>query len=237
MEKSARCGFLHARLSPSQCQPTALGSAGPACPTRLLPAHRRKEAPHRANRPIEKSPALALECRGFFCFALMGGMPERHFRFPQQLPQKVENSPLCGLLPDAGGLLTSPLVSGVPLQGGALHQANCPHPKIPGTRSGMPGIFLFRSDERHAGGALPLSTSAAAEGGKLSLYGLLPGAGGLAHRPALFRRTAARERTAPGKLPHPKIPGTHSGMPGIFYPFTAAVPGVTSARRSHGLPL
>lgn len=23
-------------------------------------------APHRANRPIEKSPALALECRGFF---------------------------------------------------------------------------------------------------------------------------------------------------------------------------
>lgn len=44
-------------------------------------------------------------------------------------------------------------------------------------------------------------------------------------------------RAAPGKPPHRKIPGTHSGMPGIFYPFTAAVPGVTSARRSHGLPL
>ena len=161
MEKSARCGFLHTRLSPSRCQPTALGSAGPACPTRLLPAHRRKEAQRRANCPIGKSPALALECRGFFCSALMGGMPESHFRFPQQLPQKVENSPLYGLLPGAGGLLTDPLVSGALPQGGALHRAN---------------------------------------------------------------------------RPHLKLPGTHLGMPGIF-PFTAAVPGVTSARRSHGLPL
>lgn len=58
-----------------------------------------------------------------------------------------------------------------------------------------------------------------------------------AHRPACFRSTAARRRTAPDKPPHRKIPGTRSGMPGIFYLFTAAVPGVTSARRSHGLPL
>ena len=42
---------------------------------------------------------------------------------------------------------------------------------------------------------------------------------------------------AAGKPPHRKIPCTRSGMPGIFYLFTAAVPGVTSARRSHGLPL
>ena len=156
VEKSARCGFLHTRLSSSPCQPAALGSAGPACPTRLLPAHRRKEAQRRANRPIGKSPALTLECRGFFCFALIEAIPERHFHFPHQLPQKEENSTLCELLPGAGGLLTSPLVSGVP------HRANCPHLKIPGTRSGMPGSF---------------------------------------------------------------------------YLFTAAVPGVTSARRSHGLPL
>lgn len=160
MEKSVRCGFLLARLSPSQCQPTALGSADLACPTRSLPAHCCKEAQHRANCPIEKSPALALECRGFFCSALMGGMPESHFRFPQQLPQKVENSPLYGLLPGAGGLLTDPLVSGALLQGGA----------------------------------------------------------------------------APGKLPHPKIPGTHSGMPGIFSIYSCCT-GVTSARRSHVLPL
>lgn len=142
VEKSARCGFLHTRLSPSQCQPTALGSAGPACPTRLLPAHRRKGALHRANCPIEKSPALALECRGFFCSSLMEAIPGRHFRFPQQLPQKVENSTPCGLLPGAGGLLTSPLPSGAPPQGGALHRANRPHLKIPGTRTGMPGIFI-----------------------------------------------------------------------------------------------
>ena len=48
----------------------------------------------------------------------MGDMPEECFPFPQQLPQKVENSALYGLLPGAGGLLT-------------------------GTRSGMPGIFFY----------------------------------------------------------------------------------------------
>lgn len=109
--------------------------------------------------------------------------------------------------------------------------------KIPGTRSGMPGIFLFRSDERHAGGVLSLSTSAAAKGGKLYPMRAFAGRRRSAHRPACFRSTAARRRTAPDKPPHRKIPGTRSGMPGIFYLFTAAVPGVTSARRSHGLPL
>ena len=160
MEKSVRCGFLLARLSSSQCQPTALGSAGPACLTHSLPAHRRK---------------------------------------------------------------------------GALHRANRPHLKSPGTRSGMPGIFLFLFNGDHTGKALPLSTAAAAKGGKLSLYGLLPDAGGLLTDP-LVSGALPQGRTAPGKPPHPKIPGTHLGMPGIF-PFIAAVPGVTSARRSHGLPL
>lgn len=160
MEKSARCGFLHTRLSPSRCQPAALGSAGPAC------------------------------------------------------------RPACG----------------APPQGGAPHRANRPHLKIPGTHSGMPGSFLFRFDGRHAGETLPISTAAAAEGGKLSLYGLLPGAGGLLTDP-LVSGALPQGGAAPGKLPHPKIPGTRSGMPGIFYLFIAAVPGVTSARRSHGLPL
>ena len=160
MEKSARCGFLHTRLSPSRCQPAALGSAGPAC------------------------------------------------------------RPACG----------------APPQGGAPHRANRPHLKIPGTHSGMPGSFLFRFDGRHAGETLPISTAAAAKGGKLSLYRLLPGADGLLTDP-LVSGALPQGGAAPGKLPHPKIPGTHSGMPGIFYPFTAAVPGVTSARRSHGLPL
>ena len=44
-------------------------------------------------------------------------MPEGCFPFPQQLPQKVENSPLYGLLPGAGGLLTDPLTPGALLQG------------------------------------------------------------------------------------------------------------------------
>lgn len=142
VEKSARCGFLHARLSPSQCQPAALGSAGPACPTRLLPAHCCKEAQHRANCPHPKIPGIRTGMPGVFCSALMDAIPERHFHFPHQLPQKVENSTLCGLLPGAGGLLTSPLPSGAPPQGGALHRANRPHLKIPGTRTGMPGIFI-----------------------------------------------------------------------------------------------
>lgn len=38
--------------------------------------------------------------------------------------------------------LPDPLVSGAPLQG-AQHRANRPHLKIPGTRSGMPGIFIY----------------------------------------------------------------------------------------------
>ena len=71
----------------------------------------------------------------------MGGMPESHFRFPQQLPQKVENSPLYGLLPGAGGLLTDPLTPGALLQGRTA-PGKLPHPKIPGTHLGMPGIFL-----------------------------------------------------------------------------------------------
>jgi len=161
VEKSARCVFYtpgsphHSASRRHWGQRVRL--ARPAC-FRSAAARRRSAG---QTVPIGKSPALALECRGFFCSALMGDMPEECFPFPHQLPQKVENSPLYGLLPGAGGLLTDPLVSGALLQG----------------------------------------------------------------------------RTAPGKLPHPKIPGTRTGMPGIFYPFTAAVPGVTSARRSHGLPL
>lgn len=212
-----------------------MGSAGPACPTRLLPAHRRKGAPHRANRPIENSPALALECREFFCSALMETMPEGHFQFPHQLPQKVENS-LCTGFCRAQAVCSPTRSLSEHRRKDAPHRAICPHRKIPGTRAGMLGIFLFRFNRRHAVGVLPLSTAAAAEGGKLSLYELLPGAGGLLTSP-LSSGALLQGRTAPGKLPHPKIPGTHSGMPGIFYPFTAAVPGVTSARRSHGLPL
>ena len=162
MEKSARCGFLLARLSPSQCQPTALGSADlaylPACFRRT--AARRRSAGQTS--PIRKSPALALECRGVFCSALMGGMPEGCFPFPHQLTQKVENSPLCGLLPGAGGLLTDPLVADAPPQGGA----------------------------------------------------------------------------APGKLPPSENPRHSHWNAGDFsVSIIAAVPGVTSTRRSHGLPL
>ena len=133
--------------------------------------------------------------------------------------------------------LPDPLASGAPPQENALHRADCPHPKIPGTRSGMPGIFLLRSDGRHAGGVLFLSTATAAEGGKLSLYGLLPGAGGLLTDPLASSALPQGGALHRANRPHPKIPGTRSGMPGIFYLFTAAVPGVTSARRSHGLPL
>ena len=100
--------------------------------------------------------------------------------------------------------LISPLVSGALLQGGAA-PGKLPHPKIPGTRSGMPGIFLLRFNGRHAGGVLPLSTAAAAEGGKLSPVRALAGRRRSAHRPACFRRTAARRRstgqTAPSKNP------------------------------------
>lgn len=160
MEKSARCGFLHTRLSPSRCQPAALGSAGPAC------------------------------------------------------------RPACG----------------APPQGGAPHRANRPHLKIPGTHSGMPGSFLFRFDGRHAGETLPISTAAAAKGGKLSLYRLLPGADGLLTDP-LVSGALPQGGAAPGKLPHRKIPGTHLGMPGIFLSIYSCCTGVTSARRSHGLPL
>ena len=161
MEKSARCGFLLARLSSSQCQPAALGSAGPACPTRSLPAHRRKGAPHRANRP---------------------------------------------------------------------------HLKSPGTRSGMPGIFLFLFNGDHTGETLPLSTAAAAEGGKLYPIRAFAGRRRSAHRPACFQRTAARTRST-GQTTPSKNPRHSPWNAGDFYPFTAAVPGVTSARRSHGLPL
>lgn len=161
MEKSARCGFLLARLSSSQCQPTALGSADLACPTRLLPAHRRK---------------------------------------------------------------------------GALHRANRPHLKSPGTRTEMPGIFLFRFNGRHAGGVLPLSTAAAAEGGKLYPMRAFAGRRRSAHRPACFQRTAARGRstgqTAPSENPR------HSPWnAGDFLSIYSCCTGVTSARRSHGLPL
>ena len=194
MEKSARCGFLLARLSPSQCQPAALGSAGPACLTHLFPAHCRKEAQHRANRPIEKSPALALECWGSFCSALMGGMPERHFRFPHQLLQKVENS-LCTGFCRAQAVCSPTRSLSAHRRKEAQRRANCPHRKIPGTRSGMPGIFLFRFNGRHAGGVLPLSTAAAAEGGKLSPMRAFAGRRRSAHLLARFGRTAARRRS------------------------------------------
>ena len=154
--------------------------------------------------PIQKSPALALECRGFFCSALMETMPEGYFHFPHQLTQKVENSPLCGLLPGAGGLLTDPLAPSALPQGGAA-PGKLPHPKLPGTRSGMPGIFLFRSDGDHAGKTLLISTAAAAEGGKLSPVRAFAGRRRSAHRSALSRRTAARAhragQTAPSKNP------------------------------------
>ena len=131
--------------------------------------------------------------------------------------------------------LISPLVSGALLQGRTA-PGKLPHPKIPGTHSGMPGIFLLRSDGDHAGGALPISTAAAAEGGKLSLYGLLPGAGGLLTDP-LTPGALLQGGAAPGKLPPSKNPRHSLWNAGDFFPFTAAVPGVTSARRSHGLPL
>lgn len=73
----------------------------------------------------------------------MGGMPESHFRFPQQLPQKVENSPLYGLLPGAGGLLTDPLVSGALPQGGALHRANRPIRKSLALALECRGFFIY----------------------------------------------------------------------------------------------
>lgn len=74
--------------------------------------------------------------------ALMGGMPEGYFHFPQQLPQKVENSPLYGLLPGAGGLLTDPLTPGALPQGGAPRRANCPIRKSPALTLECRGFFI-----------------------------------------------------------------------------------------------
>lgn len=119
----------------------------------------------------------------------------------------------------------------------APHRANRPHRKIPGTRSGMPGIFLFRSDGDHTGGVLPLSTAAAAEGGKLSPMRAFAGRRRSAHRPAHPRRTAARGRTAPGKLPPSENPRHSLWNAGDFLSIYSCCTGVTSARRSHGLPL
>lgn len=160
MEKSARCGFLHTRLSPSRCQPAALGSAGPAC------------------------------------------------------------RPACG----------------APPQGGAPHRANRPHLKIPGTHSGMPGSFLFRFDGRHAGEPLPISTAAAAKGGKLSPVRAFAGRRRSAHLPALSRRTAARAHRA-GQTAPSKNPRHSPWNAGDFLSIYSCCTGVTSARRSHGLPL
>ena len=182
MEKSARCGFLHTRLSPSRCQPTALGSADLACPIRCCRRTAARAHCTGQTAPIGKSPALALECRGFFCSALIGGMPERHFLFPHQLLQKVENSHCMGFC-RAQAVCSPTRLFPERRRKEVQHQANCPHRKLPGTRTGMPGSFLFRSDGRHAGGVLSLSASAAAKGGKLSLYGLLPGAGSLLTSP------------------------------------------------------
>lgn len=131
VEKSARCGFLLARLSSSQCQPAALGSADLAC----LPAR-------------------------------FGRTAARGRTAPGKLP----------------------------------------HRKIPGTRSGMPGIFLLRSDGDHTGEPLPISTSAATEGGKLSPMRAFAGRRRSAHRPAHPRRTAARTHRAGQTAPIRKSP-------------------------------
>lgn len=131
--------------------------------------------------------------------------------------------------------LISPLASSAPPRGGTA-PGKPPHRKIPGTRSGMPGIFLLRFNGRHAGEPLPLSTAAAAEGGKLSPVRAFAGRRRSAHRPACFRCTAARRRSA-GQTAPSENPRHSLWNAGDFYPFTAAVPGVTSARRSHGLPL
>ena len=166
----------------------------------------------------------------------MGAIPERHFRFPHQLPQKVENSPLCGLLPGAGGLLTDPLTPSALPQGGAA-PGKPPPSENPRYSLWNAGDFLFRSDGRHAVGVLPLSTAAAAKGGQLSPMRAFAGRRRSAHLPALFRRTAARERTAPGKLPPSENPRHSLWNAGDFLSIYSCCTGVTSARRSHGLPL
>ena len=90
--------------------------------------------------------------------------------------------------------LPDPLAPSAPPQGRAA-PGKPPHRKIPCTHSGMPGIFLLRSDGDHTGGVLPLSTAAAAKGGKLSPMRAFGGRRQSAHRPACFRRTAARRRS------------------------------------------
>ena len=80
---------------------------------------------------------------GIFCSALMGDMPEECFSFPHQLPQKVENSTPCGLLAGAGGLLTDPLVSGVPLQGAHRTGQTAPIRKSPALALECRGFFIY----------------------------------------------------------------------------------------------
>ena len=112
-----------------------------------------------------------------------------------------------------------------------------PHRKIPGTHSGMPGIFLFRFNGRHAGETLPISTAAAAEGGKLSLYGLLAGAGGLLTDPLVSGALPQGGALHRANRPHPKNPRHSLWNAGDFLSIYSCCTGVTSAHRSHGLPL
>ena len=203
--------------------------ARPAC------SQRTAARAHRANRPIQNSPALALECRGSFCSALIGGMPERHFPFPHQLPQKVENSP-CTCFCRAQAVC-SPTRSFPAYRCKGRSAGQTAPSKNPRHSLWNAGDFLFRSDGRHAVGVLPLSTAAAAKGGQLSPMRAFAGRRRSAHLPALFRRTAARERTAPGKLPPSENPRHSLWNAGDFLSIYSCCTGVTSARRSHGLPL
>ena len=204
MEKSARCGFLHTRLSPSRCQPTALESAGPACPTRSLPAHCRKEAQRRANCPHLKLPGTHLGMPGIFLLRSDGRHAGR--ALPLSTAAKAKCGKLCPMRAFGGRRQSAhrPACFRRTAARGAA-PGKPPPSKNPRHSHWNAGDF-FRSDGRHAGGALPLSTAAAAKGGKLSLYGLLPGAGGLAlslhSLPAHRRKEAQRRADCPiGKSP------------------------------------
>ena len=166
--------------------------ARPACSQRT--AARRRSAGQRA--PSE-NPRHSLWNARDFLFLFNGGHTGKALPISTSAAAEGGKLSLYGLLAGAGSLLTDPLVSGAP------HRANRPHLKIPGTHSGMPGSFLFRFDGRHAGETLPISTAAAAKGGKLSLYRLLPGADGLLTDP-LVSGALPQGGAAPGKLPHPK---------------------------------
>ncbi len=202
-------------------------------PTRSLPAHRRKEAQHRANCPHLKIPGTHSGMPGIFCSALIGGMPERHFRFPQQLPQKVENS-LYGLLPGAGGLLTSPLTSGASPQGRTAPGKLPPfkNPRHSHWNAGDFSALMGTIPEGH----FPFPQQLPQKVENSTLFGLLPDAGGLLTDP-LAPSAPPRGGAAPGQLPPSENPRHSLWNAGDFLSIYSCCTGVTSARRSHGLPL